>query len=462
MTNADSMHANPRSGRWLRRSWPLLAFAAWLLLNAALLWIYYHPHLKPLVGDEFDYNKRALALLAGQPAPELFIWPPGQTWFIAAIYALFGSHVLAVQLTQIGLLAVCAALLVRLWETLDSRPAALLAGAIFLLNPATLAYAHWLWPEVPYLACLLGALALLLTFNARPRLRALLAGLLIGLSLLLKSLLGGLWPLFFLAFLSRREGRFAYSWRSAAAFACGLLLATFPALWKGYAETGHPLIADSSIYNLHVGILDSNRSDYIDEAGLPALTTFIESAKTPQQRNAFALGKVKALVAERGFLNILGEQIGTQYFRLFSAKTLLASQMPGPRCAGYLGAYGGSALTTPLAGLAAACHTLLLVLCAFGLVLWRRWNQPFAAFCAIYLGYQLALFLGLHIMERYFFQMQPLLCGFAGSFLAALIQRGGSSSALSFTRWRVLSGSLLAALLLGLAWLGPVLDRSCH
>lgn len=445
-----------------RRAWLWLVVAAWLLLNAGLLWIYYHPVLKPLVGDEFDYNRRALALLAGQPMPELFIWPPGQIWFITAIYSVFGSHVLAVQLVQIVLLAICAALLVRLWKTLDSPRAARLAGALFLLNPASLAYAHWLWPEVPYLACLLGALALLLTMTVRPRLRAFLAGLLIGLAVLFKSLLGGLWPLFLLAFLSRKDRRFTFAWLSAAAFASGLLLATLPALWKGYIETGAPLIADSSLYNLHVGLRDRSRSDYIDEAGLPALTAFIESAATPQQRNAIYLDKVKATVAERGWLGVVGDQLGTQYFRLFNAKTLLNSQLPGPACDGHLGAYGASALTTPIGWLAAACHTLLLVLCAFGLAFWRNWRRPFAAFCALYLGYQLALFLGLHVMERYFFQMQPLLCGFAGSFLAAMVGREDAAPVLVFTRGRWLIGAVLAALLLGLAWLGPILDGTCR
>lgn len=462
MKPAESVSKQRVPGSISGRAWLCLAAGAWLLLNAALLWIYYHPGLKPLVGDEFDYNQRALALLGGKSVPELFIWPPGQTWFIAAIYFFVGSHVLAVQITQIALLALCTGLLIRLWQGLDNRRAASLAGAIFLLNPATLAYADWLWPEVPYLTCLLGALTLLLTFHTRPRLRALLAGVLIGLSLLFKSLLGGLWPLFFLLFLSRKHGRLAYAGTSAAAFACGLLLATSPALWKGYVETGTPLIADSSMYNLHVGILDSHRSDYVEEAGLPALTQFIESAPTPKQRNAIALEKIKSMVADRGFFSILGEQLGTQYFRLFNAKTLLASQLPGPRCAGYLGAYGPSALVTPLAWLAAICHSLLLVLCAFGLAMWRRWQRPFAAFCAIYLVYQLALFLGLHIMQRYFFQMQPLLSGFAGSFLAALIARDGTASALSFSRWRWLIGGLLAAMLLGLAWLGPILDGTCH
>ncbi len=462
MTSPETMSVDPRSGRCLQRVWPWLALAAWLLLNGALLWIYYHPALKPLVGDEFDYNRRALALLAGTPMPELFIWPPGQIGFIATIYAVFGSHVLAVQLVQIVLLAICTALLVRLWKTLDSPRAAWLAGMIFLLNPGTLAYAHWLWPEVPYLACLLGALALLLTFTARPPLRAFLAGLLIGLALLFKSLLGGFWPLFLVAFLTRKDRRFSFAWLSAAAFAAGLLLATLPALWKGYVETGSALIADSSLYNLHVGLRDSSRSDYIDEAGLPALTAFIDSAATPQQRNAIYLDKVKAIVTERGWFRVLVDQLDSQYFRLFSAKTLLNSQLPGPACAGYLGAYGVSALTPPIGWLAAACHTVLLVLCAFGIVLWRNWRQPFALFCAVYLGYQLALFLGLHVMERYFFQMQPLLCGFAGSFLAALIVREEASSALAFTRRRWLIGAALAMLLLGLAWLGPILDGACR
>jgi hypothetical protein len=104
---------------------------------------------------------------------------------------------------------------------------------------------------------------------------------------------------------------------------------------------------------------------------------------------------------------------------------------------------------------------MTLVLCAYGLALWRRWRLPLAAFCAVYLGYQLALFLGLHVMERYFFQMQPLLCGFGGSFLAALPCRDRKDSVLAFTRGRLILGGLLATVLLGLAWLGPLLDGNC-
>lgn len=459
---ADSVNpASAAAPRALHKAWPRAIAVVWLLLNVALLWIYYDPGQKPLVGDEFDYQRRALALLAGQPIVELFIWPPGQTGFVASIYWLFGSRLLAVQIVQIVLLAMCAAMLVRLWQTIDNGRAAFFAGAVFLLNPGTLAYATWLWPEVTHLACLLGALVLLLTLNTRPRLRAFAAGLLIGLALLFKSLLGGFWPLFLLFFVQRRERRYSVAWLSAFAFATGMLVVTLPALWKGQVETGRPMIADSSMYNLYVGILDRSRSDYIDEAGLPALTAFIESAPTPQQRNAIYLDKVKTILAERGTLAVLGEQLGSQYFRLFNAKTLLVSQLPGPACAGRMGAYGANPLGPALAGLSQATHTITLVLFGFGIVLWRRWRQPLAVFAAGYLAYQLALYLGLHVMERYLFQMLPLMCGFAGSLLARFGGSADGSATLSITPPRIACGFVLASILVGLAWLGPVLDGQC-
>lgn len=445
----------------VRRTWLVAALLAWALLNIGLLWIYYSPATKVLVGDEFDYNQRALALLAGKPMPELFIWPPGQAWFIAFVYRLFGAHVLAVQGVQIAALALCALLLVRLWKTLDEGRAAFAAGALFLLNPSTLAHAHWLWPEATHLACLLGALALLLTAHGRPHLRAFVAGVLIGLALLFKSLLGGFWPVFLLFFLRRSERGPSFAWMAALAFVAGMLLSISPALWKGVVETGRPLIADSSVYNLEVGIRDISRSDYIDEAGLPALTAFLESASTPQQRNAMALDRIRSVVAERGLASIVAEQLGTQYFRLFNAKTLLVSQLPGPACAGHLGAYAANSLAAPLTVLAYLTHSATLVLGAFGIVLWRRWRRPLAAFLGLFLLYQLLLYAGLHVMQRYLFQMLPVLCGFAGSFLVAAVDRERRSEVLAQGRWRIALGAALAVLLLGLAWLGPILDGNC-
>ena len=449
----------PVDAQRLHPRWFWLAAASWLLLNAVLLWLYYGPAPKPLIGDEFDYTRRALALLAGEPVVESFIWPPGQTWFIAAIYRVAGQHVLTVQAVQILLLPVCAGLLARLWQPLAGSRAALLAAALFLFNPWTIAQAHWLWPEITHLACLLGALVLLIERGRRPLLRAFGAGLLVGLALLFKSLLGAFWPLLLLAFASRAQGRLAFAWRAAGLFLSGLLLATAPALSKGYLETGRPLIADSSIYNLDVGLRDRSRSDYIDEAGAPALNAFLASAPTPQQRNALALAKIRAEVAARGLGDVLADQFGTQYFRLFNATTLHVSQLPGEACAGRLGAYRATPLTAWLVGASQAWHALTLLLAAFGIALWRHWRRPLVLLVAAFLLYQLALYAGLHVMQRYLFQMLPFLCAFGASL--AVLREPQADAVLVVTPARLALGTMLAVLLLALAFLGPFIDGNC-
>lgn len=454
------------------RRWLVLGALAWLSLHVLLLWLYYEPTAKPLIGDEYDYNRRALALLAGTPGAETFIWPPGQTWFIAAIYALAGQHLLAVQVAQIVLLAICTLLLVRLCRTLADPRAAWVAGALFALNPATLAHAHWLWPEVTHLACLLGALCLLSTPRRYMPLRAFAAGGLIGLALLFKSLLGVFWPILLLAYLRGDHTGRSFAWTPALAFVGGLLLATSPALWKGYAETGRPLIADSSIYNLHVGLRDMSRSDYIDEAGAPALKAFIDSAPTPHERNSAYFDKIVALAGQRGAITLLAERLGVQYFRLFNAKTLLVSQLPGPACSGRLGAYSNPFPAPVIAGASHIAHATTLALAAFGIVLWRRWRAPLALFSVAFIAYQLALYLGLHVMQRYLFQMLPFLCIFGGLLLAVLVQRARARRATTvaasvgdlfhFSAMRLVAGLILAAALLCLAFLGPVLDGACR
>lgn len=162
---------------------------------------------------------------------------------------------------------------------------------------------------------------------------------------------------------------------------------------------------------------------------------------------------------------MLADQFGTQYFRLFNAKTLLVSQLPGTACAGRLSAYAvATPMLSPAIALASyAAHAGTLVLAAFGLALWRRWRQPLALFAAAFLLYQLALYAGLHVMQRYLFQMMPLLCGFAGSALALLIHRDDAHrNVLCVTKPRLAAGAALAATLLALAFLGPMLDGNCR
>ena len=78
------------------------------------------------------------------------IWPPLQSLFLAAIYAIAGVHIAAVQLVQTLLLhrlrACCCAASgdasAAASRRRTSRP------RCSSLNPANAAYAQWLWPEV--------------------------------------------------------------------------------------------------------------------------------------------------------------------------------------------------------------------------------------------------------------------------------------------------------------------------
>jgi len=456
MQSAAPVAAHPR---WKPAQ---LAVIALFMAGQALLWLaYYGDGAKRLIGDEENYQSVALSILGGGDWMPSTIWPPLQSLFLAAVYAIAGVHVLAAQLAQTLLLVGCALLLRAIWRRIGGVRAANSAAALFLLNPSSAAYAQWLWPEVPHLFLVLLAFWLLIE---RPdsRVAAGAAGVSVGLALLAKSLLAGFWPFFLIAFVRPARPRFRGA--SAAMFLIGIALVTAPALWQGWREYGKPMIADSSLYNTWVGLTDRWRSDYIEDQGGLTLSEFLASGTTPQERNAVYRTKVESLLGERGVVRVFEDQLGRQYFRLFNAKTPLVSQLRGPACAGYLSAYSSPPwLTRTLTGASDIFHVLMLVGFAFGIACWRR--RPDTALWVIgaYLAYQLALFGVLHVKARFLFPMIPFLCAFAGSFYSAMHARlaGIAPDRLAFTPPRLLAGSVLAVLLLVLAFAGPALDQAC-
>lgn len=465
--------AAPARPREARRRRPAAAlFVLLFAVSQTLSWAaYYAWGAKRLIGDEATYQDTALAILAGGAWMPSTIWPPLQPLLLATTYALAGAHVLAVQLLQMLLFVLCGALLRDLWRRLGgSVAAANTAAALFLLNPATAAYALWLWPEMPHLFLLLAALCLLARATpasadaggkerTSPRsLAAFAAGACVGLAMLAKSLLSAFWPALLLVFWRRRKPYLA--WRQAALFVLALGLVTAPALRHGWREYGRPMIADSSVYNLWVGLTDRWRSDYVQDMGGATLPQFLASGATPQQRNGVYLDKVRALVAERGLASLLVDQLERQYFRLFSAKTLLVSQLPGPACAGHLSVYRTPPwLTRTLTVANDALHALVLAAAAFGLACWRRRPDRLALVTALFVAYQLALFALIHVKARFLLPMLPFLCGLAGSFLAAV--RAQHRDEAIATAPRLVLGAALAALLLFLAFAGPWLDGLC-
>lgn len=445
------------------------AFLALFLLSQALLWLAYYGHgAKALIGDEQAYQDTALSILAGGPWMPSSIWPPLQPLLLAGLYALFGTHVLVAQIAQTLLFIACGALLRGLWRDLGgSVAAANWAAALFLLSPQIAGYAQWLWPEIPHLFLLLAALRLLaltrrtLQRRARaPWLPAALAGACIGLALLAKSLLAVFWPLFLLVFVQRRRPWLA--WRGALAFIFALGLGTGPALLHGWRSFGTPMIADSSVYNLWVGLTDRWRSDYVGDLGGIELPAFLASGATPQERNAVYAAKLRAYVAEHGIGQVLIAQLGRQYFRLFNAKTLLVSQLPGPACAGQLSTYHSPAWLNHVLRFANdASHGLILAAAAFGLACWRRRVTLLHLLVIALLGYQLALFAFIHVKARFLLPMLPFLCGLAGDFLARTLTPRSEGNALALGMPRLALGAVLATLLLLLAFAPAALDGLC-
>lgn len=457
---------------YTRRRVAVGVFIAAFALSQALLWFAYYAHgAKTLIGDELGYHETALAILAGGAWMPSSIWPPLQPLMLAALYAVFGVHVLVAQIAQTLLFIGCAALLRGLWRDLGgSVAAANWATALFLLAPEIGGYAQWLWPEIPHLFLLMAGLRLLSRAQravAGGNLRsvalfapAALAGVCVGLALLEKSLLSAFWPLLLLAF--ARRARPWLAWRGAAAFMLALGIVTAPALLHGWRTYGAPMIADSSVYNLWVGLTDRWRSDYVGDMGGVELPAFLASGATPRERNAVYLDKVRGYVADNGVANVFVAQLERQYFRLFNAKTLLVSQLPGSACAGHLSVYHASPIVTRLLTFGNdAAHALILAAAAFGLVGWRRRVGMLHVIVALLLAYQLALFALIHVKARFLLPMLPFLCGLAGDVLARVAAPRRDDGALAFTPWRLAFGALLAALLLFLAFAPAALDGLC-
>jgi hypothetical protein len=459
----DAMNAAASRAATRRRNAACLAAAAIFIAGQALLWLaYYGGGAKRLIGDEASYQQFAIDILGGGAWMPSTIWPPLQPLFLAAIYAAAGVHVVAVQIVQTLLFVGCAWLVRDIARRVAGGVrAANTAAVLFALNPANAAYAQWLWPEVTHLFLVLLAFRLLLS-QAAGRIAAGAAGACVGAALLAKSLLTGFWPAFLIAFADRARPRFRIV--AAAFFLAGLALATAPALLHGWRASGRPTIADSSVYNLWVGLTDRFRSDYVEDAGGVTLAEFLASGATPDERNAVYLGKIEDRLADRGIANVAAAQLGRQYFRLFSAKTPLVSQLPGLACAGHLSVYRASpALTRTLTIANDAFHALTLAAFAFGIACWRRRPDRAIVLIAIYFAYQLALFAVLHVKARFLFPMMPFLCLFAGAFLSSVCDRtaGSSDECIAFTPPRLAAGALLGALLLALAFAGPWLDGLC-
>jgi hypothetical protein len=422
---------------------------AFLLLQGTLAYMARVPGARRLWGDEIMYRDLAARWARGE-APEVDpLWPPLYVWLLGLFEGL-GLGVPLFLAFQVLLLIVAATALRALGEQwTGSRAAGMLAAALLLLDPQVAAFGQYFWPEALHLALFL-SLLWLLSAHGRSWPALLLAGLLLGLALLTKSLLLPFVPLFLFPVVAGGEpGR--------GLLRCALVLAVAgavvaPVVCSNGARHGVYVVADSSRFNLWVGLNDRSRRNLVDEIVSDEYQRYRATGATLRARNKRLSEQLAALVHERGPARLLWGQLGKQYFRLFDKDSFFTDQLPGGAIAaqgsGYVGPPPG--LASGLRSWSYALYGLVLCAGAVGFVRADLRGRPWLRVALLFVAGNLLLFLGLHVNTRYRLPLMPLFDLFAAALLVA------PGSAVPGAR-RLAAGVLLAALLLFLAFGRPFL-----
>src|SRR4051812_37114848 len=157
----------------------LVIVACGLLLRGLVMAAIWQNGGSPLIGDEGNYILSALPLSEGRGIPDLWLWirAPGFIGFAAAIFALTGGSLLALNLAQVvlsGVLVLLAFFLGR-YTTNDpvaGRRAGLWAAALVALNPLLILSDNFFLSETLYLLWLLLLVLALVRYAAIARVDA--------------------------------------------------------------------------------------------------------------------------------------------------------------------------------------------------------------------------------------------------------------------------------------------------
>ena len=437
-----------------------VAAAGVALVHGMLWWLYYRPVPKVLWGDETIYLRSAKALLAGDPGwwPDP-LWPPLYPRLLAGIMAVGGPTVLWIQIVQTCLLAATAVLLCDLVRRLSGSDLAAMVAAVLTLGfPPLVAYAHYLWPEVPHLFLFL-ALLWLLALRSDRTVWCGIAGVAAGLALLTKSVLGPFLPVLMVAAFARRPiGR---SLVRGLVFGAAFVLTVTPTVVDQHRRTGRVMISDSSTFNLWVGLNDRSRTDFEVDIVMGSFKEYRASADSFAERDRILREKIRDHLATHSWAQIVWPQLDRQYFRLFDKDCYLTNQLPGGAAVeqystGYLRAAPEICRVVRLSSYLS--YGVVLALAPIGLTLWRFRDRRWLRVLLVFVLYNLAIFMWLHVKSRYRVQLLPVAflgAGCAVAWLAARLE--GNPAAAGVARWRWLAAILAAGLLELFAFAGHLL-----
>ena len=238
------------------------------------------------------------------------------------------------------------------------------------------------------------------------------AGIALGLALLAKSLLLPFVPVLLLAPALGGRVRDALP-RLALVVACALLIMA-PCVGSKAARNDEPLIANSALFNLWVGLNDVGRESFTHDVVWPEYLAWRTSAPTHAERQRILRRSIATLIAERGLGRVLTEQLSRQYFRLFDAGCYLTDQLPGG--AAYEAAGKGYQAVGPRLGRALRAITvasivLLLVAAPVGLAVGACRRHRWVRVLLLFVAYNLLLFLWVHVKTRDYVVRQEMLLG---------------------------------------------------
>jgi len=390
-----------------------LIFIAATLLNVALLFFYYSPEAKALIGDEHTYVTSALQIINNQPFIRVPIWPPGYDYLLAlTIYAgrilTFTKVLLFPQIIQIILWFIGE---IFYWKItshlLKTYQQKILCLSIYLFNPTLIAYSHFFWPEIPHLTIYLIALWIIICRSSSNNLNK-IVGILFAAATLLKLVyLPISIVLMVFIFLKRYFHRKDLA---PAIISIILFIVTIsPTLLYNLKMHNRLMIADSSTINLWIGLNDKSLTDWDNDAiAGHEIITNLESAKTHNQRNTIYEKKISKLIKNRGLWEALLNQLSKQYFRLLDHRTFFTKQLPQGMKKRYF--FSSTILVKVLRGWNSIIWGIILSGFGIGLCIIASKKSHFGIYLFTgIIAYNTSVFLFLHVKTRYVIQFLPMI-----------------------------------------------------
>ncbi len=405
-----------------------------------------------LVGDQTKYDAEARAVAAGAPLPPTFLWPPLYGRFVGGLYALFGPRRGPVTLVQIALLLASLLLFQELLETIGvGRTAALLACALLACDPQLAAFTRYLWPEVVHLFLSLLAVWLLIGSAGTSSLRCLAAGLVLGLAVLVKSLLGPFLPVLAVAGAwAAPTASAARRWGRGLLVLAGAGLVVGPVVVNNGVRYGTWRISSAALVNVWIGLNDPEDRHEYDVVPHREVETYLGSSAVSAERDRILWTRIRQKVESDGWARLLADQAGKQYGRLFDRESFFTDQLPGGRWS----PSGTPGLATQvLRAWAYAAYALLLALASLGLFQVRgAAMRRLARLPLVFLVFNLGIFLLLHVKTRYRLAFLPCLAFFAALAVDRALAGRAPLDEPRVELLRLAAGVTLAALVLGLAF----------